>query len=385
MQRLRISVPDQVLEDLKQRLVRTRWPGEVRASGWDYGTNLGYLKELVEYWIGRYDWRAQERELNRFDHYKAEVDGLGIHFIHQRAIGENPRPLMLIHGWPGSFYEFHQLIPLLTDPMGNSTEATDTFSVVVPSLPGYGFSDDPKVPGMNISRIAEIFHKLMTQVLGYRRYGVQGGDWGAFVASQMGFAYPGNVIGVHLNCVALQSPDTDKSPHNEEARQALAQLQRHYANEAGYAEIQRTKPQTLAYALNDSPAGLAAWIVEKFRTWSDCDGNPERRFTKDQLLTNIMIYWLNAAIGSSMRLYYEELNHPFRLRSGERVEAPTAVAVFPKEIATPPRSWAAQAYNLKRWTVMPRGGHFAAMEEPQLLADDIRAFYRDLGFASKDR
>ncbi len=378
MESFHIQVPDEVLDDLKRRLAQTRWPGEVTGSGWTYGTNLAYLRELGEYWRTRYDWRAQERELNRFDHFKAEVDGIRIHFVHQRGTGPNPRPLMLIHGWPGSFYEFQQIIPLLTDPVANGGGPADAFSVVVPSLPGYGFSDDPRQPGMNITRIGELFRKLMTQVLGYQRFGVQGGDWGAFVASRMGFAYPENVIGVHLNCVTLQSPDTDRTPDSEEARQALARLQHHFANEAGYAEIQRTKPQTLAYGLNDSPAGLAAWIVEKFRTWSDCAGDPERRFSKDQLLTNIMIYWVTGAIGSSVRLYCEELNHPFRLQSGERVEVPTAVAVFPKEIANPPRSWAARAYNLKRWTVMPRGGHFAAMEEPRLLAEDIRAFYRDI-------
>jgi pimeloyl-ACP methyl ester carboxylesterase len=377
MQPFRISVPDELLDDLKQRLARTRWPGEVTGSGWDYGTNLSYIVELVEYWRTRYDWRAQERELNRFDQFKAEIDGLPIHFVHQRGAGTSPRPLMLVHGWPGSFYEFHQLVPLLTDPLHNGGGAADAFSVVVPSLPGYGFSGDPGVPGVNITRIAGVFHKLMTQVLGYRRYGVQGGDWGAFVASRMGFAYPDNVTGIHLNCVAQQSPDEQDNP-GEEGRQFIAALERHYANEAGYAEIQRTKPQTLSYALNDSPAGLAAWIVEKFRTWSDCEGDLERRFTKDQLLTNIMIYWVSGAIGSSMRLYYEELNHPFRLQSGEKIEVPTAVAVFPKEIATPPRNRAAQAYNLKRWTVMPRGGHFAAMEEPVALAQDIRAFYREV-------
>jgi pimeloyl-ACP methyl ester carboxylesterase len=378
MQSFHISVPDELLDDLKRRLAQTRWPGEVTDSGWIYGTNLLYMKELIDYWRTRYDWRAQERELNRFDHFKAEVDGLRIHFIHQRGMGKNPRPLMLVHGWPGSFYEFHQLIPLLTDPVANGGETTDAFSVIVPSLPGYGFSDDPAVPGVNITRIADLFHKLMTQVLGYRSYGVQGGDWGAFVASRMGFAYPENAIGIHLNCVALQSPDAPLENPDEQARQAIAALQRHYANEAGYAEIQRTKPQTLAYGLNDSPAGLAAWIVEKFRTWSDCEGDPERRFTKDQLLTNVMIYWVTGAIGSSVRLYNEELNHPFQLRRGERVEAPTAVAVFPREIATPPRSWAERAYNLKRWTVMSRGGHFGAMEEPVALAEDIRAFFREL-------
>ena len=378
MESFHISVPDEMLDDLKQRLARTRWPGEVTDSGWTYGTNLSYIKELVDYWRTGYDWRARERELNRFDHFKSEVDGLRIHFIHQPGTGRNPRPLMLVHGWPGSFYEFDQLIPLLTNPLSNGGAATDAFSVIVPSLPGYGFSDDPAVPGINITRIADIFHKLMTQVLGYRSYGVQGGDWGAFVASRMGFAYPGNVAGIHLNCVALQPPDAREENPDQEARQAIAALQRHYANEAGYAEIQRTKPQTLAYALNDSPAGLAAWIVEKFRTWSDCEGDPERRFTKDQLLTNVMIYWVSGAIGSSIRLYHEELNHPFRLQRGERVEAPTAVAVFPREIATPPRSWTERAYNLKRWTVMAQGGHFAAMEEPVALADDIRAFYREV-------
>jgi pimeloyl-ACP methyl ester carboxylesterase len=377
VERFTIAVPDEVLADLSVRLARTRWPGEVRNSGWNYGTNLSYLRDLVEYWRTRYDWRTRERELNRFAHFKADIEGIPIHFIHQAGAGRNSVPLMLVHGWPGSFYEFERIIPMLTDPAAHGGGAADSFSVVVPSLPGYGFSGDPGMRGMNIERIGHLFHALMTRVLGYDRYGVQGGDWGAFVASRMGFAYADNVIGIHLNCVALEPPDARQHP-GEDGEKFIAHLQKHYANEAGYGEIQRTKPQTLSYALTDSPVGLAAWIVEKFRAWSDCDGNPESRFTKDQLLTNVMIYWVTGSIGSSARLYFEELNDRFVLQSGQRVEAPTAVAVFPREIATPPRSWTARAYNLERWTEMDSGGHFAAMEEPAALAQDIRSFYRGL-------
>jgi pimeloyl-ACP methyl ester carboxylesterase len=250
---------------------------------------------------------------------------------------------------------------------------------VAPSLPGYGFSDDPRVPGMKIEPIADIFHELMSQVLGYQRFGVQGGDWGAVIASRVGHAHPRNVIGVHLNMVALGAAQGRKAlPDDAESKKFLEGMEKFRSEESGYQQIQGTKPQTLAYGLNDSPAGLAAWIVEKFRTWSDCGGNVEGRFTKDQLLTNITIYWVTQSINSSTRLYYEVRHHPYRLAPGERVEPPTGVALFPGELIRPPRAYAEKAYNIKRWTEMPRGGHFAAMEEPSLLAEDIRAFFREV-------
>jgi len=380
VEKFTIAVPDEVLADLRERLARTRLPGEVRDSGWDYGTNLGYLKELIDYWRTKYDWRKHERELNALRHFKVTINGCPIHFIHQPGVGPNPKPLLLLHGWPGSIAEFQQIIPMLTDPARHGGDAGDAFTVVAPSLPGYGFSDDPHVPGMKIEPIAEIFQELMTQVLGYQRFGVQGGDWGSIIASRIGHAYPKNVIGVHLNMVALGPPEGRKAlTGDEDSKRFLDGMKKFSSKETGYQQIQGTKPQTLAYGLNDSPAGLAAWIVEKFRTWSDCGGNVESRFTKDQLLTNITIYWVTQSINSSTRLYYEVRHSPYRLGPGERVEAPTGIALFPREMIRPPRAYAEKAYNIKRWTEMPRGGHFAAMEEPALLADDIRAFFTEVG------
>src|SRR5579885_2752099 len=325
-----LAVPDDLLADLRERLAHTRLPGEVRDSGWRYGTNLAYLKELIEYWRTRYDWRKHERELNAFAHFKVTIDGCNIHFIHQPGAGPNPAPLLLLHGWPGSIAEFQQIIPILTDPARHGGDARDAFTVVAPSLPGYGFSDDPQVPGIKVEPIADIFHELMSEALGYQRYGVQGGDWGAIIASRVGHAYPKNVIGVHLNMVALGAPEGRKALGDDaESKKFLEEMGKFSAEESGYQQIQGTKPQTLAYGLNDSPAGLAAWIIEKFRTWSDCHGDIERRFTKDQLLTNVMIYWITQTINSSTRLYYEARHHPWRLKPGTRIEAPAAVAMFP--------------------------------------------------------
>ncbi|HKD67397.1 MAG TPA: epoxide hydrolase [Candidatus Binataceae bacterium] len=373
-----ISIPDEELAGLEQRLAHTRLPGEVANSGWQYGTNLAYLKELIEYWRTRYDWRAHESELNRFAHFKVDLDGRGIHFIHQPGRGPNPKPLLLVHGWPGSIYEFHKIIPMLTDPAAHGGDAHDSFTVVAPSLPGYGFSDDPS-GGMNAPGMARLFHELMTEVLGYHRFGAQGGDWGAAIVSALGYDYPGDLIGIHLNLVGVPMPRERRGKElDAEEKRHVAQQDNWRREEMGYRWIQATKPQTLAYALNDSPAGLAAWIVEKFRTWSDCDGDVQRRFTKDQLLTNITIYWVTQSINSSMRLYFEQLHNPFSPAPGTRIEVPTGAALFPKEINVPPRSWAERVYNIKRWTPMPSGGHFAAMEEPAALAAEVRAFFREL-------
>jgi pimeloyl-ACP methyl ester carboxylesterase len=373
----KIEIPDAVLADLRERLARTRLPDEVHDSGWEYGTNLAYLKQLIEYWRTRYDWRAHERQLNRFEHFIAPVDGRDVHFIHQPGRGPNPKPLLLIHGWPGSIYEFDRIIPMLTDPAAHGGNPADSFTVIAPSLPGYGFSGHPTTRAMNIEAISALFHKLMTEVLGYRRYAVQGGDWGAAITSRIGEVYAPSLYGIHLNMIAAGPLAGRKIENPSEAeKQFFASMEQFRTHETGYQWIQGTKPQTLAYGLNDSPAGLAAWIVEKFRTWSDCGGDVEKRFTKDQLLTNITIYWVTQTINSSTRLYYEARHHPWRPPG--RIEAPTGFAAFPGELARPPREWAERVYNIKRWTVMPSGGHFAAMEEPKLLADDIRAFFRDL-------
>jgi pimeloyl-ACP methyl ester carboxylesterase len=378
-ERFTVAVPDEVLADLRERLFHARLPGEVANSGWTYGTNLSYLKELLEYWRTRFDWRVHERELNRFAQFKVNINGAGVHYIHEPGKGPNPKPLLILHGWPGSIYEFMQIIPMLTDPAAHGADARDSFTVVAPSLPGYGFSDDPG-GGMSPQRIAEVMHELMTGVLGYRRFATQGGDWGAQVASLVAYLHTPDVIGLHVNFVALAPAEGARARDlDEDEKKFLADLMAFRQEEMGYQQIQGTKPQTLAYALNDSPSGLAAWIVEKFRTWSDCNGNVERRYTKDQLLANIMIYWVTQSINSSTRLYYEQRHNPFRLAPGEKCQAPTAVALFPGELARPPRRWAERIYNVKRFTRMPSGGHFAAMEEPAALAADIREFFRNLG------
>jgi len=371
-----IHVSDAELADLRERLDRVRWPGEVPDTGWEYGANLAYIKQLVDYWRTKYDWRAQERELNKWPHFKVTIDGQRIHYLHQRGKGPKPLPLIISHGWPGSIYEFMQILGPLTDPAAHGGDPADAFDVIAPSLPGYGFSDPTHERKVNVIRIGEWFGTLMKDVLGYSRYGAQGGDWGALVTSRLGFAFPQHVVGIHLNMVGV-APHPANRQNLSAAEQAWMQEMKGWqSEETGYQNIQGTKPQTLGYGLNDSPVGLCAWIVEKFRTWSDCNGNPENSYTKDQLLTNVMIYWITQTINSSTRLYYEQRHHPWLLAKDEKITVPTGFAAFPKELARPPREWAERAYNVQRWTPMPAGGHFAAMEKPQLLVDDIRAFFR---------
>ena len=373
----KIHVDDSVLTDLRQRLARTRFPGEINTSSWDYGTNLAYLKNLVSYWRDTYDWRAAERRLNQFDQFTTTIDGLDIHFVHQRSRNANAMPVVISHGWPGSFVEFTKIIPLLTDPAAHGGNAADAFHVVAVSLPGFGFSGKPTERGYGPERIAGIVAKLMAR-LGYTRYGLQGGDWGASVSRFAAINDASHVIGLHSNFCLAGPPPGLKDPNEgvpaaeierTRARQAF------FETERGYFLEQSTKPQTIGYALDDSPAGLAAWIVEKFRSWSDSNGDVEKSFSRDDLLTNITLYWVTQTATSSARIYYENQRAPALTR---RVEVPTACAVFPKEISIPPRRWAEAQYNVTRWTEMPRGGHFAALEEPQLLADDMRAFFRTL-------
>ncbi len=373
-----VQVTEAELSDLRSRLARARWPGEIPDSGWDYGANLAYLRELVDYWQTRFDWRAQEARLNRWPQFRVTIDGQRIHYIHARGQGPKPFPLVMTHGWPGSVAEFMEIIGPLCDPAADGGDPADAFDVIAPSLPGYGFSDPTTVRDVNIARIADWFSVLMSDVLGYQRYGAQGGDWGSMVTSRLGFAESSRVAGIHLNMVGV-------APHPAN-RQGLSRAEEDYLKsaiqwrneEAGYQAIQGTRPQTLGYGLNDSPLGLCAWITEKFRAWSDCAGTIENAFTKDQLLTNVMIYWITQTINSSIRLYYEERHRPWRLGKEEKITVPTAIAIFPGEIGTPPREWAERAYNVQRWTRMPAGGHFAALEKPGLLVDDIRAFFRPL-------
>jgi pimeloyl-ACP methyl ester carboxylesterase len=375
----RIQVSDAVLADLRERLARTRFPDEIAGSGWTYGTDLAYLRELITYWRERYDWRAEEARLNAFHHFRARVGGLGIHFIHERGVGPRPLPLVITHGWPGSVAEFRKVIGPLTDPARHGGDSADAFDVVAPSMPGYGFSDHATEPGMDAERIAGLWAELMAG-LGYDRFGAQGGDWGSMVSTYLGARHAAHVLGIHLNMVIALPPDP-ANPVDGLTQEEVVDLmgaQQFMKEETGYQRIQGTKPQTLGYGLNDSPAGLAAWIVEKFRTWSDCDGEVERRFTKDELLTNIMLYWATEAATSSCRLYYEMVHADKFPPSGVRVDVPTGCAIFPREIIKPPRKWAERVFDVRRWTRMPRGGHFAAMEEPQLLVEDIRAFFRPL-------
>ena len=373
-----MAVPEALLNDLQQRLALTRWPDEIPGSGWHYGAHLAYVKELVHYWQQQYDWRAQERLLNSFPQYRVQLEDIPLHYIHQPGVGPAPMPLLLSHGWPGSIYEFVHVIGPLTDPARYGGNPCDAFTVVAPSLPGYGFSHVPNQRRLNIEEIAALFKRLMTEVLGLVRFGAQGGDWGACITARLGYTYPQNLIGIHLNMLPVAPHPSERTDLSAAEEAFITESEAWRAEETGYQWIQGTKPQTLAYALNDSPAGLAAWITEKFYSWTDSHGDLERRVSKDALLTNIMLYWITQTINSSFWLYYQIRHHPWRLGRGERITVPTAVAAFPGEIIRPPREWAARVCNLQRWTPMAAGGHFAALEEPQALVEDIRAFYREL-------
>ncbi len=377
-QPFQIQVPDEVLDDLRERLSRTRFPDQIEGSGWGYGTDGAYLRELCAYWKDKFDWRAQEALLNRFPHFRTEIGGQPLHFIHQRSPVEDALPLLITHGWPGSVFEFHKIIGPLTDPAAHGGDPADAFHVVCPSMPGYGWSGPTLEPGWDVKRVAETVAALMGQ-LGYTRYGAQGGDWGAIVTTWLGHLDAEHLAGIHVNMVlagpppGVENPMEGLTPEELEGIAGMGDFQKH---ETGYQAIQGTKPQTLGYGLNDSPAGLAAWIVEKFRTWSDCGGDVESRFTKDELLTNIMIYWATQTINSSVRLYCESTRSgQFGIKEG-KVEVPTGCALFPVEILRPPRSWAEAYYNVTHWTEMPSGGHFAALEEPERLVTDLRDFFR---------
>ena len=378
-----IAISQATLDDLRERLARTRWPDEVEHAGWNYGTDMDYLKELVDYWQYSYDWRTQEAQLNQFAQFYADIDGSRLHFLHVRGKGSNPVPLLLIHGWPDSFYRFHKLIPLLTDPESVGGNPLDSFDVIVPSLPGFGFSDRPHSPGgMKSLYSAELLSKLMTDVLGYKHYAVGGGDIGSRVTRLMALAYPEQVLGIHLTDIGfpreIAFPPDVPNPSPAEGR-FLGSIGMWFFQEGAYAALQSTKPQTISYALSDSPVGLAGWIVEKFRAWSDCGGEIEKSYTKDELLTNIMIYWVTGTISSSARLYHEDsFQSAPQLSAGQYIEVPAGVAIFPKDLTYPPRELGERFLRVARWTEMPRGGHFAALEVPELLAEDIRSFLRSL-------
>lgn len=370
VQPFRIAIPDADLIDLRERLHRTRWPERECVDDWSQGIPLDYTRELAGYWADVYDWRARERALNRFDQFTTEIDGLPIHFIHQRSPHEEAFPLVITHGWPGSVVEFHKVIEPLTDPTRFGGRAEDAFHVVCPSLPGYGFSGKPAETGWGIEKIAETWESLMGR-LGYLRYGAQGGDWGAAVTTAIG-VNGGNCAAIHLN-MPVGRPAPGHEPTAEE-QDAIAALTHYERWDSGYSKQQSTRPQTLGYGLTDSPAGQLAWIVEKFWAWTDCDGHPENVLTRDEMLDNVMLYWLTASAASSARLYWQSFGRSAALERG-RVELPTGVASFPKEIIRMPRSWCESRYHITHWTDMPRGGHFAAFEQPELFVDDVRAFF----------
>jgi pimeloyl-ACP methyl ester carboxylesterase len=373
-----IAVDDEVLDDLDRRITATRWPPAAPGPAWAQGTDLVYLQDLLTYWHQGYDWRTEERRLNEFHQFRTTIDGVAIHFVHERAAEGSGIPLLLLHGWPSTFAELLPLVPLLTDPRAHAIDGP-AFDVVLPSMPGYGFSDRP-VHG-NYRDIAGLMHSLMG-ALAYATYGVCGGDFGAGVATLLALDQPEAVTGIHLSTLEL-TPQIDggSPPLSGDESNYLAARDAWDQAERGYSAIQSTKPQTLAYALNDSPAGLAAWIVEKWRSWSDSDGDVERTFSRDALLTALTIYWVTGSITTSMRDYYDNRWDGVGLGPDAFVSVPTGIANFAHQFVfegRPPRAWAERIYNVRRWTDMPRGGHFAPIEEPRLLAADIAAFFAEL-------
>lgn len=373
-----VHFEDEALDDLRERLGRTRFPDQLDDAAWDYGTELSYLRELLGYWKVGFDWREVEGQLNSLDNFKADINDIDLHFIHQRSPEPAALPLIITHGWPGSVLEFTDIIGPLSDPASHGGDPADAFHVVCPSIPGYGLSAAPRRAGFDIRSVAATNAALMAK-LGYHRYGCQGGDWGAMASAWAALDDAEHCIGLHLNMVVAPPPEGDDMQGlSDSENEALAAMAAFMEEGTGYQAIQGTRPQTLGYGLNDSPAGLAAWIVEKFRAWSDCDGEVENRFSKDRMLANITLYWLTASITSSTRLYCETR------RSGrfgplpERVEVPTGCAIFPGELFRPPRRWADAAYNVVHWSEMASGGHFAAMEEPVTFVEDLRSFFRPL-------
>ena len=375
-----ISISEEQLDDLKLRLHQTRLPDQLENISWEYGTDLGYMREILDYWQNEFDWRAQERKLNQFSHFKTDIDGLTMHFIHERSANPNAIPLMIVHGWPGSISEFTEIINPLTDPLAHSGDLNDSFHIIAPSLPGFGFSEAPSEVGYSPEKIALILANLMERI-GYENYAIAGGDWGAIINRHLANHYPERLIGMHSNMILASPPaDQEQRENVSNSEEELRRTRQAYmANEVAYQQIQGTKPQTLGYGLTDSPAGLAAWILEKFHGWTDMpqgsDGDLDDYFTKDELLTNVSIYWFTNTITSSTRIYFENRNTPAEKPMGF-INVPTGAAVFPAELFIVPRAWAEAAYDLRHWTVMSEGGHFAALEKPEIYLTDIREFFR---------
>jgi pimeloyl-ACP methyl ester carboxylesterase len=375
----RVEVPDADLVDLRERLRRTRWPEAETVDDWSQGVPLAYLTDLCRHWAEAYDWRTCEDRLNQLENFRTTVFGLPIHFVHVRSPHREALPLVITHGWPGSILEFESIIGPLTDPPGNGGSAADAFSLVLPSLPGFGFSGKPSAPGWGIARIADAWAELMSR-LGYQRFGASGGDWGSSISTCLGQQHPDRVVGLHLT-PPLAAPDpatfADLTPAEHASLEALRHADR---NEDGYSAEQSTKPQTIGYSLVDSPAGLAAWMVEKFRSWSDTDGLPERALDRDRMLDDITLYWLTGTGASAARLYWEsirEVQQIFTAGTGDSVSVPVGGSIFAHENPRPSRRWAARRFvDIRHWNELDRGGHFAAWEQPELFVDEVRAFFR---------
>ena len=381
---LTISFPDAALEELRERLRRTRWPIDPANDDWRYGANRTYLEELVTYWLGDYDWRAQEAAINGFDHFKIEIDDVPIHFIHERGKGPNPKPIILTHGWPWTFWDFHDVIRRLSDPAAFGGNPAESFDVVVPSLPGFGFSTPLTRTGVEPAVTADLWHTLMTEVLGYERFAAGGGDWGAFVTANLGHRHAASLIGIHLSLPALIGVgllDIDPADYGPGEEDWAERSKRRMATTRSHLAVNQYDPQTHAYGLHDSPVGLAAWLISRRRHWSACDGDVESVFTRDFLLTTVMIYWLTESFVTSVRYYWENRNAGWSPPIHDRkppIEAPTGVAVFPQELLLYPRKLMERHTNLVHWSVMERGGHFAAAEQPEALAGDIAKMFREL-------
>ena len=373
-----VSVPDSTLEEIYNKIKNYPWKEIPNLDGWEYGSNLNYMKEFSKYWISNFDWKKQESEINKFSNFITNVDDIDIHFIKEKGSGSNPMPLLMLHGWPGSIVEFLHIIEKLAHPERFGGKEEDAFDVIVPSLPGFGFSGYPSHP-IGPRKMAEIFNKLMTKNLGYKNYLSQGGDWGATISNWLGYDHSKFCSGIHLNCLTMRHPD---GPQTKEEKNWEERFTKDQIMQEGYRTQQATKPQTLSYAMMDSPVGVAAWILEKFYSWSDIkNNNIESVYSKDILLTNIMVYLVSNTFNTSSWIYFgrREEGGRFFPKDFHRIEVPTGVAIFPKEMSEwPPRSYVERIFNIKHWTKMPNGGHFAALEQPELLVNDIRVFAQTL-------
>jgi pimeloyl-ACP methyl ester carboxylesterase len=375
-----VRVPDAAIADLARRLEQARWPDDVNAGAWTSGMPLRVLRQVVDHWRDRFDWRAAERRLNTLPQFTAELDGHTLHYVHVKGVDSGSRPLVITHGWPGSFAEMYRIVPLLVDPASHGLPGVRSFDVVIPSLPGFGFSPAPTRPGTNSRVVATLWHRLMGE-LGHSSYFAQGGDIGSGVSTWLARLYPQAVRGLHLNFISgSYQPALTEADRPLSAAEAdwLAARTRWVEREGGYSHMHATKPQTLAYGLTDSPVGLAAWLLEKFHAWSDGGENLEDRFDLDELLTNVSIYWFSGNVASTLRMYEENSREPLRFASGERIVPPLSFARFPKEIINPPREWVERVFTVARWTEMPVGGHFAALEQPRALAIDIHEAFSAL-------